>query len=73
MLKNGMDYIIFKPIDANIPVDPCYSSHPILGCSWKFSCVIRHYLNVEQLNTNIFILKLKCLSFPRALGFGTHG
>ena len=25
--------------------------HPILGCSWKFSCVIRYDLNMEQLNT----------------------
>ena len=39
--------------------------HPILGCSWKFYCVIRYYLNVEQLNIEFSFLKLKCLSFQK--------
>ena len=53
-------HIISMLVDENIPLHQCNSGHPILGCSWKFSCVIRYYLNVEQLNTETFILKLKC-------------
>ena len=40
-------YIISMLVDENIPLHPCHSGHPILGCWWKFPVCVSDSLSFE--------------------------